>query len=75
MTIPVFFLQIAYPDGTVAQIPAGGRLELDFIIACTDAVVKRGVGIFRTEAHVRQAINDGIVEALRGLKKQSVYAV
>lgn len=72
---PIFFLQIAYPDGRVVQLPAGGALERDLIDVCTRAIVKRGVGVFKTEAQVTQAIRDGITEAILDLKRESVQAV
>jgi hypothetical protein len=37
--------------------------------------VKRGVGVFKTEAQVRQAITAGLTEAIHALKADSRYAV
>lgn len=73
--MPIFYLQIAYPDGRVAQLPAGGALERDLIEDCTKAIVKRGVGVFKTEAQVTQAIREGITEAILNLKRESVQAL
>jgi hypothetical protein len=72
MSAPVFLLQIvSAKDGTVATLPAGGPLERDLVQCCTAAIVKRGVGVFRSEAHVRQAIAEGIAEALLDLKRET----
>lgn len=69
---PRFLLQIVDPDGGTVRLPGGGRLELDLVEACTASIVRRGVGVFRTEAHVRQAIAAGIAEAIAGLKRDTV---
>jgi hypothetical protein len=69
--VVVFKLQIVHPDGTPITFPAGGVFERDLIAAVTDAVVRRGVGVFRTEAHVRAAVADGMQEVLVGLKRQT----
>lgn len=71
----VFLLQIAFPDGAVVQLPAGGALERDLVATCTAAIVGKGVGWFKSEAHVRAAISAGISEALTDLKRESVQAV
>lgn len=68
MNIPVYRLQIADLNGNVVVIPAGGRLERDFIHACTDAIVAQGVGLLKTEAQVRLAIERGITTVIRDLK-------
>jgi hypothetical protein len=69
---PVFYLQIVTPDGVVARIPGGGRLEIDLIESCVLAIVARGVGFGRSEAHVADDIRTGMREALMGLKLQTV---
>jgi hypothetical protein len=43
------------------SIPASSE---DFIKACVDAVITRGVGFGRTESHVRQDLEDGIREVI-----------
>lgn len=70
---PVLYLQLADREGIVAQYRAGGRAEIEFIQTCADAIVRRGVGILRTEAHVAQDISDGITEAIRALKKTAIH--
>ena len=68
----LFLLQIVdVRTGDVVQLPAGGALERDLIQSCTDAIVARGVGLFRTEAQVRQAIQDGMTEAILALKLET----
>lgn len=72
--MPKFLLQIVDAQRRhVVTLPAGGDLERDLIQACTDAIVAKGVGVFRTEAQVRTAIDAGITEALRDLKMQTIY--
>lgn len=73
MSHPIFLLQIvdAQPPHDVVRLPGGGALEADLIEVCAAAIVKRGVGMFRTEAHVRQAVTEGMTEAIRGLKAQT----
>ena len=74
---PLFLLRIVDVNDpeTVVTLPAGGSLERELITVCTEAVVKRGVGLFRTEARVKQAIADGLTEAIRTLKRQTKYAI
>ena len=68
MNIPIYRLQIADLDGRVVVIPAGGRLEVDFIQSCADAIVARGVGILKTEVHVKADIEAGLTEVIHALK-------
>lgn len=77
MSNPLFLLQIveASAPHVVVRLPAGGRLERDLVEACTRAIVSKGVGFFRTEAHVRQAIAEGITEAIRALKQDTTQVV
>lgn len=71
----VFLLQIVKPDGSVVQLPGGGKLERDLVAACTDAIVSKGVGVFKTEAHVKAAIAAGMAEAIRDLKWETISVV
>jgi hypothetical protein len=77
MASPLFLLQIIEAGGNrvVAQVPGGGALEAEIIELCTRAIVARGVGLFKTSAHVEQDIRDGIAEAIMGLKDQTRYIV
>lgn len=71
--MPRFLIQIVDGEtGQVVVLPGGGRVERDLIVACTDAAVARGVGFLRTEAHVRWAIDGGITDAVRALKREMV---
>ena len=67
-------LQIIHDDGRVLTLKAGGKLEADLVATCTAAVVAKGVGVFRTEAHVKQAIASGLKEAIQALKNETVRA-
>ena len=71
MAEPIFMIQIVEvaTGRVVERLYAGGALERDLIRDCTAAAVKRGVGIFRTEAQVSDAIEAGFREVLSGLKK------
>lgn len=77
MGTPVFLLQIveANPPHALVRIPGGGALERELIQVCTDAIVSKGVGIFRTETQVRHAIQDGMTEAILSLKHDTRYVV
>ena len=76
MAVPVFKLAILYAnDSRPAIFPGGGPLERDLIAACTEAIVKRGVGVFRTEAQVKAAILAGITEVVMDLKNDTRYVV
>ena len=72
MAGPPFFLQVADDEGTIVRLRAGGTLERDFIEACVASIAKRPVGVFRTEAAVIRAIREGITEAIRDLKTETV---
>jgi hypothetical protein len=71
----MFLLQIVYPDGAVVRLPAGGKLELQLIDELTAAIVDRGVGFLKTEAHVEADIRDGLKSGLLAFKKQIVRVV
>ena len=71
----LYLLQIvdAAAPHAVVRIPAGGLLERDLVHVCTEAIVSKGVGFFRTEAQVRRAIEQGITDAIRDLKRESRF--
>lgn len=71
----VFILQIAYPNGDVVQLPAGGKLERDLIATCTESILQQPMGWWRTDAKIRTAVSAGIQAALMELKRESVHAV
>ena len=57
----------------IAPSPTAETGVLGRIIdAIKTAIVKRGVGLFRTEAHVARDIEDGINEAILDLKRESI---
>ena len=73
MGSPRFLLQIVDAEtGVLVRFPGGGYFERQFIEACTDAIVQQGVGLFRTEARVKQAIAEGIAATIRDLKQDTV---
>ena len=69
---PTFRLKLVYPDGTDVVFDGGGAIERHIITTCRDAIIKRGVGIFTTEAHVARDIEEGIKEAFYDLKHDSL---
>ena len=71
----MFLLQIVTPEGIAARFPGGGPLEREFIQACVDAIVAKGVGIGRTEAHVAIVAADAIRETILALKADTRYAI
>lgn len=73
MNIPVYMLQIVDAQGgRVAKFPSGGAVEKELIGSCTEAIVAKGVGMFRTEATVRAAIAEGIEETIHDLKRKTL---
>jgi hypothetical protein len=68
----MFLLQIVHPDGTILRGPAGEKLELDLRVALKDAILARGVGFLKTEAHVAEDIDAGIAEAFETFKAQAL---
>ena len=74
-------LQIVYPNGEVVRLPGGGNpprqgsLEADLIDLLTNEIVKRGVGLFRTEAHVKADIHEGAQKALQDFKDLTTTAM
>lgn len=75
MPEPVFRLKLVYADGSELLFDGGGVFERDLISACQEAVIRRGVGFGRTEAHVAQDIKDGITEAIMSLKRESLRVI
>ena len=56
-------------------MPGGGPLEAEFIDLATKHIVSRGVGFFRSTAHVEKDIKEGLHWALMGLKEQTKFTV
>lgn len=71
-TTPMFYLQIVDGDGRVATLPGGGRLEADLIELCVKSIAAtQSLGYFVSQTAVEQAIRNGMVEAIRTLKRQT----
>ena len=70
-----FLLQIVDvdPPHHVARFPAGGPLERAFIEHCTAEIMRRGVGLMKTEAHVRADIRTGLEAAILALKMETLH--
>jgi hypothetical protein len=64
----MFLLQIVYPDGTPVRFHAGEVVEMDLRKAIKEAILAKGVGVFRTQNHVAEDIDAGIEEALENFK-------
>lgn len=75
MSNPVFYLQIVNRNGIVVNLPGGGPLEADLIELIIMHVVAKGVGFWKTEKQVTQALKDGIKDAIFSLKDQTKYVV
>jgi len=71
MGIPLYHLQIVSTrDGTVANVPGGGRLETNLIDLFTHYIMSKGVG-WRSSKHVEADIRDGIHDAIWAMKEQT----
>lgn len=74
MADPLFYLQVVDANGHPVTSPLRpmkarhGSLDFPLIEMCEAEILKRGVGFFKTEAKVRQAIRDGMAAALQQLK-------
>ena len=80
--IPVFHLALVTADRhEPVYFPGGSPIEHDLLAECVTAVMARvsGVGVFRTEAHVKgvveSAVREGIAEAVWNFKKLSLNAL
>lgn len=73
---PIFLLQIVEADNSdvIARVPGGGPLEADLVETIVTCVLARGVS-FKTQAHVRKDLTDGIRDAIMGLKAQTKFLV
>jgi len=66
-----YLLQIVHRDnGKIVEWEPGRDIETEFITDCIARVLVRGVGLFKTSAHVAQDIEAGIEEAILELKKK-----
>ena len=63
-------LQIVFEDGSAARFHHGAKSEEgDLLAACVNRIVAKGVGVFRTEAQVQSAIEEGLREVFQALKQ------
>ena len=63
-----FRVQIVRQDGAKVRFRPGSHEEHDLIAAVVSKAVSKGVGVFRTEAKVKQAITEAIREVLHDVK-------
>ena len=61
-------IQIIRADQKPVDLIPGGHAERDLVKAIVDTVMEKGVGFWRTETHVKQAVEDAIQEVIRDLK-------
>ncbi len=54
--------------GSQAQLRPGGTSERQIINEVVNAVIAKGVGLFKTEAHVAQAVREALIEVLTAVK-------
>lgn len=55
-------------SGTVVEYEPGLSVEINFIDDCVTRILAKGVGFFRTEAHVSTDVRAAIEEAIHALK-------
>ena len=67
----MFVMQIVDKrSGEVVQFEPGLSVEINFIDDCVTRILAKGVGVFRTQAHVAQDVRLGIEEAIHALKRK-----
>lgn len=54
----------------VVEFEPGLKVELDFVTDCVTRIVTKGVGLFKTQAHVETDVRKGIEEAIFALKSK-----
>ena len=71
MNEPTYLIQVVNKtSGSVVQWAPGSNVEKDLIRELVERVRAKGVGVFRTEAHVTSDIKTAIEELLYDLKAQ-----
>lgn len=65
-----FRICIIRADGTEVHFHPGSHEELDFVSAVVDRTLEKGVGFFRTKAHVAQDLTAAIEEVINDLKAE-----
>ncbi len=58
--------------GDVVTFPGGSKAEADLVALIRDAVVARGVGVFRTSAHVAADVEDAVRSVFYDFKMRTV---
>jgi hypothetical protein len=56
--------------GERAVLVPGSTGERDLVKSVTDSIVRKGVGLFRTESQVKAAIEAGLKEVFLELKRE-----
>ena len=64
MALPPFYLQIVDDNGEPIRVANMGNRHALIVQTITDSIVSRGVGVFRTEAHVAQDVKDALTELI-----------
>lgn len=72
---PPFHLQITDANGVVVRTRYGGKHEQDLIEAFVSKCLEKGVGFFRTQAHVEKDLRDAITEVIADLKVKDPFSV
>lgn len=72
---PPFHIQLTDADGRVIKTRAGGKHEADLVETFVRHIASKGVGLFRTEAHVLADVRAGIIDALMELKVKDPFDV
>jgi len=75
MAKPPFLLQIVDADGVVVRTRAGGKHEVDLVELFVISIMRLGVGLGRTSAHVEADIRKGITIGIQALKITNPFDV
>lgn len=65
-----FRISITREDGQIAQLYPGSQGERDLVTAIVNATMAKGVGMFRSEEHVKRDLTEAIQEVLISLKRE-----
>jgi hypothetical protein len=64
-------LQIAWPDGRVAQFPAGGAIEKEIISDIVNRIGQEKIGLLKTKSQVMAAVESAVTESFKELKQRT----
>jgi hypothetical protein len=67
-----FRISIVRPDGYQVLMYPGSRGERDLVADIVERTLAKGVGVFRSEAHVKADLEAAITESLQALKSEIV---